>query len=60
MQYSSTCRFLWDTAFSLKVYPKPTVWAPFSLNENGIRGSSRGYSIRENAFETLLLAEEIL
>jgi len=36
-------------AFSLKVYPELEMFAPFSPEENGIRGYPQGYGIRENA-----------
>jgi hypothetical protein len=37
------------TAFLLKVCPGPTMFAPFSCEENGIHESFRGYNIKRNA-----------
>ena len=42
-------------AFSLKVYPELEMFAPFSPEENGIRGYPQGYGIRENAPASIFL-----
>jgi len=46
-------------AFSLKVYPELEMFAPFSPEENGIRGYPQGYGIRENALSRLLLLPDL-
>jgi hypothetical protein len=43
-------------SISLKVYPGFAPFAPFSLEENGMRRYRRGYCIRENAINPLTLA----
>jgi len=40
------------------VYPELEMFAPFSPEENGIRGYPQGYGIRENALNPKEIAEE--
>ena len=47
-------RHIHPKAFSLKVYPELEMFAPFSPEENGIRGYPQGYGIRENALRVIM------